>query len=723
MAQLIGQDIGRYHIVEQLGEGGMAQVYKAYDHRLERYVAVKVILPSQEQSEMFLKRFEREAKSLAGLSHSNIVRVLDYGEQDGMPYLIMEYISGGTLKQRMGRVYPYDEAAHTLFPIAQALDYAHQHGIYHRDVKPANILINDGGQPLLSDFGIAKVLETGDQNTLTGTGVGIGTPEYMSPEQGLGQGVDGRSDVYSLGVIFYEMITGRKPFRADTPMAVVIKQINDPLPRPREYMPELPEAVEAVVFQALAKKPEERFQSMAAFAAALSRLAQKDLSMPSDATVVAGAGHDATMAAAGATVVAAPGGTVAAATRLAQAGETPKTPSTPVQVAPGAAPAAKKGISPLVWVGAGLAVLVVIGMVVVGLALGLGAKKAGLLGAKTTQTPLAAATSAGSSQVKPTKAGASAPQATQATGEAVAADTAAPASQATPPANVPVISGGQLSLGDITAGLDALSSYKLTFTTQTTSGSSKSTTSLVEEADNTHKIKHLHAEKTDGTGKTNYDFYIENNITYTFNAADGSCQSAGEGQEGLIAAMVPLPAEYIGAIEKAVLVNESEEINGVTVDQYSVDASMLTGGWLSSGKGQVFLAQDGKYVVKFGAQGTGNAGDLVVDYEITAANQPLTIMVPDACKSSSSGKSDIPLPANATNVGTLAGMITFKSPDSPSVVANFFKLALPQKGWTAEFQTTSGGMDVLIFTKDSVSLQIMIQAQNGETNVSINQQQ
>ena len=323
MAQLVGRSIGRYHIVEQLGEGGMAQVYKAFDNRLERYVAVKVILPSQEQSEMFLKRFEREAKSLAQFTHSNIVRVLDYGDQDGMPYLIMEYIAGGTLKQRMGKPMPYHEAARLLVPIAQALHAAHQRGIFHRDVKPANILLNEDGQPLLSDFGIAKVLETNEQNqaTLTGAGVGIGTPEYMSPEQGLGQAVDQRTDVYSLGVVFYELVTGRRPFRADTPMAVVFKQISEPLPRPTVYTPELPLAVEEAIFKAMAKNPDDRYQDMGAFAAALERLTAANLP-PAKQASPAGSSADATLAA----TIAAPAATIAAAGATAVAPDRPGSP-------------------------------------------------------------------------------------------------------------------------------------------------------------------------------------------------------------------------------------------------------------------------------------------------------------------------------------------------------------------------------------------------------------
>ena len=273
MPNLTGQSIGRYHILEQLGEGGMATVYKAYDTRLERNVAVKVLRTDQfipAQLQMVLQRFEREAKSLAKLSNPNIVNILDFGEHEGMPYLVMEFLPGGTLKQKMGQAIPWQSAIHTLLPVAHGLAYAHQHGVIHRDVKPANILLSEADMPVLTDFGIAKLLEAGDGHTLTGSGVGIGTPEYMAPEQGIGASkIDERADIYSLGIVLYEMVTGRKPYIADTPMAVVLKQMTDPLPRPTEFAPDLPEGVERILLKALAKEPENRYADMNAMIAVM----------------------------------------------------------------------------------------------------------------------------------------------------------------------------------------------------------------------------------------------------------------------------------------------------------------------------------------------------------------------------------------------------------------------------------------------------------------------
>jgi len=264
MAIIIGQSIGRYQILAQLGEGGMATVYKAHDTRLEREVAIKIIRhdafpPSQ--LERILKRFEREAKSLAKLSHPNILGVMDYGEFEGAPYLVLMYLSGGTLKSLMGKPMSWREALRLLVPIAQALEYAHENKVVHRDVKPANILLTENGQPMLSDFGIAKLLEMDEGQTLTGTGVGVGTPEYMAPEQWTDK-VTEQSDIYSLGVVLYEMVTGRKPYTADTPAAILLKQFTDPLPRPQQFANDLPEDFENVLIKTLAKKPEDRYASM-----------------------------------------------------------------------------------------------------------------------------------------------------------------------------------------------------------------------------------------------------------------------------------------------------------------------------------------------------------------------------------------------------------------------------------------------------------------------------
>jgi basic membrane protein A len=283
MPDLTGYSLGRYHLTQQLGEGGMATVYKAFDMRLERDVAVKILRTEQfspVQLEQVLQRFDREAKSLGKLSHSNIVSVLDYGEHESIPYLVMEYLPGGTLKQRLGAPLPWQEAVRVLLPVARALAYAHQRGIIHRDVKPANILLKESGEPILTDFGIAKLLEAVEGHTLTASGVGIGTPEYMAPEQGMGAKVDARVDIYALGTVFYELVTGRKPYIADTPMAVLLKHMTDPLPNPHLFVPDLPDEVEKVLIKAMAKQPDDRYETMTFLVAALEDLLLRETTAP-----------------------------------------------------------------------------------------------------------------------------------------------------------------------------------------------------------------------------------------------------------------------------------------------------------------------------------------------------------------------------------------------------------------------------------------------------------
>jgi len=281
MADLSGQYLGRYYLSERLGEGGMAVVYKALDTRLERDVAIKIIrsgaFPTDAIGEILI-RFEREAKSLARLSHPNIVKVHDYGEHEGSPYLVMEYLPGGTLKKLLVKPVFWQDAVRLLLPIARSVAYAHDQGILHRDIKPANILITESGEPMLSDFGVAKLFESDQATALTGSGMAIGTPEYMAPEQWTGT-TSPLSDLYSLGIVLYEMVTGRKPYMADTPAAVLIKQATEPLPSPRKFVNDLPEPLDLVLIKTLAKEPEERYKDLNAFIHALENL-RADVPVP-----------------------------------------------------------------------------------------------------------------------------------------------------------------------------------------------------------------------------------------------------------------------------------------------------------------------------------------------------------------------------------------------------------------------------------------------------------
>jgi serine/threonine protein kinase len=269
--------LGKYEVIDRIGRGGMAEVYRGYHAALDRYVAIKLLHPFLADDPEFKERFEREARNVARLKHPNIVQVYDfeYDAEGESYYMVMEYINGPTLKDRLfdlglsGDRLPLAEAIRIIKTAAQALAYAHERGMIHRDVKPANLMLDEDGRVVLTDFGIAKIL-TGAH--VTSSGGMVGTPAYMSPEQGLGEAGDERSDLYSLGVILYQLVTGRLPYDAATPLAIILKHVNEPLPLPREIAPDIPEDLEAVICKALAKAPDARYQTAQEFAEALQRL-------------------------------------------------------------------------------------------------------------------------------------------------------------------------------------------------------------------------------------------------------------------------------------------------------------------------------------------------------------------------------------------------------------------------------------------------------------------
>jgi serine/threonine protein kinase len=261
---LEGQTLGKYRVLDALGRGGMAQVYRGYHPHLDRHVAVKVLRADLVEQDEFLERFRREAHAVSGLRHANIVQVFDFDTQDDLYYMVMELLEGDTLRARLNEYrvkkerMPLDEIARILVDVLNGLEYAHSEGVIHRDIKPANIMLTKKGQAVLTDFGIAQILGA---TQVTVAGAMMGTLNYMAPEQGLENRCDARSDIYSLGIVLYEMLTGYPPFDADTPLAILMKHLNDPLPLPSKLDPSLPPSFEQIVLKALSKEPDDRYQS------------------------------------------------------------------------------------------------------------------------------------------------------------------------------------------------------------------------------------------------------------------------------------------------------------------------------------------------------------------------------------------------------------------------------------------------------------------------------
>ena len=273
---------GRYQVLEHLGTGGMAEVYCAHDLKLERKVALKLLHERFAADDEFVERFRREASSAAGLQHQHVVSVYDSGEADGAPYIAMEYVNGRTLKQLVQERGPLDpaQAVDLTVQILRAARFAHRRGIIHRDFKPQNVIVDEEGRAKVTDFGIARA----GASDMTQTGSIMGTAQYLSPEQAQGRAVNARSDLYSIGVILYELLTGRVPFDAESAVTVALKQVSEPPVPPRRRNPAVPPELETIVLHALEKDPADRFSDADEFIAALQSAAAR---IPSEAVIAA----------------------------------------------------------------------------------------------------------------------------------------------------------------------------------------------------------------------------------------------------------------------------------------------------------------------------------------------------------------------------------------------------------------------------------------------------
>ena len=283
---MVGETLaGRYELTELVGHGGMSSVYKAHDALLERNVALKVLHEQYNTDEDFVERFKREARSVAQLQHPNIVTVIDRGEEDGRQYIVFECVKGENLKQLIERSgpLPVRDALLLTLQMARALGFAHERGLIHRDVKPQNVLLNEDGQPKMTDFGIARSV---DVEGVTITGTVLGTSEYIAPEQARGQRVDALTDVYSLGVLLYELLAGRVPFQGENFVAIALRHVNEPAPSVLELRPDCPPRVGLAVERAMAKRPEQRFGSMNEFCRELQACLYKLDSSSEEATMI-----------------------------------------------------------------------------------------------------------------------------------------------------------------------------------------------------------------------------------------------------------------------------------------------------------------------------------------------------------------------------------------------------------------------------------------------------
>jgi serine/threonine protein kinase len=363
MSFSVGENVGPYRIVEQLGQGGMATVYKAYHASLDRYVALKALHPAFNEDKGFASRFQREARVVAKLEHPNIVPIYDYAEHEGRPYLVMKYIEGDTLKARLNQgPLSSEEINQIVDSVGSALAYAHKQGVLHRDIKPSNVLVATDGQMYLADFGLARIAQSGE-STLSSDMI-MGTPQYISPEQAMGKkDLDARTDLYSFGVMLYEMVVGQVPFNADTPFSVIHDHIYTPLPLPHKVNPNVPESVERVLLKSLAKEREDRYEDVTTLVHAFKD-AWAEAGVPMQGTFVR-LSQALKPAITKTPPSAEPAKTVAAAQPTIETAEPKAAPVTgtikTVSTAATSEPVKKRSTSTWLWISAGLVIILCLG--------------------------------------------------------------------------------------------------------------------------------------------------------------------------------------------------------------------------------------------------------------------------------------------------------------------------------------------------------------------------
>ncbi len=627
---------GRYEIKSEIGRGGMATVYYAYDPNFEREVAIKVLPPEFLHDPQFRVRFEREAKMVALIEHPAIVPVYDFGEESGQPFIVMRYMSGGSLADKLKNgPLPIPQVTQLLSVLAPALDAAHAKGIIHRDLKPGNILFDQYDNPYLSDFGIARLTNAANA-TLTGAVI-VGTPAYMSPEQIQGdKALDGRSDIYALGVILFQMLTGVMPYQADTPAKMMMAHLLEPIPPIHTANQSLPPAMDVVVDQAMAKDPTQRFQSASEMATMLQAVASGKVIAPSEQTRLSLS-------------------PLSAPPRTGPGFPTPTPPPASLARPITGEPEAKKrsGLPVWAWILGGMVILGLLGVVVLGGGVALYAALARNHAAPTATLVAGLASNPSDTPtpeiaMTPT-AGLSTPTSTApvAPTDTPVASAGQPTAEVTPAAEKNVI-----TVESFATGLQTLISYQTDFKYEVSGKNSQGSQEDDTLEINTKKITasgdyYYHmggsALMADSGG---LEMYSVDKVLYMFQNTPGgtpTCLNMSTLGGGASSISEVEPEAFIGSITNAVLVAKGETVNTVSADHYRLDRSSVHYGTYKSASGDLWIAEDGGYVVKLHMQATGQAtitgqmidGTITWDYNTTQINQLDAITLPPECQGKS----------------------------------------------------------------------------------------